>query len=100
MTNSRKKIISWIIFIVFSVVVLGSSFFIITHADHDCTDEDCSVCMEISECFKTIKTLGTALTGVMHLSVMLFALSVIVKSFTGTRSDHITLISLKVELLN
>ena len=96
----KKRIISWIILIVFSFVIWGSSFFVITHSDHDCTGEDCSVCMELAECHKTLNTLSTAFMGSVHLAVMMFVLSVTVKSFTETRTDHSTLISLKVELLN
>ena len=100
MTNSKKRTVSWIVLIIFSFVIFGSSCFIITHTDHNCTGEDCSVCMELAECHKTLNTLGTAFIGILHLSVVMFVLSVIVRSFTKGQTDHTTLISLKVELLN
>ena len=100
MATKRNRVISWILIIMFSFVSLGSSCFIITHADHDCTGEDCSVCMELTECHKTLNTLGTAFMGSVHLAVMMFVSFVIVRSLAKTRSDHTTLISLKVELLN
>ena len=100
MTRNKNRVISWIILISFSFVIFGSSFVIITHADHVCTSEDCSVCMELAECHKTLYTLGTAFMDGVHLSVMIFVLSVIVKFFISKRSYHQTLISLKVELLN
>jgi hypothetical protein len=100
MSKSRNRAISWIVLVVFSLVIFCSSAFIITHTNHDCTGEDCSVCMELAKCHKTLNALGTAVTGGLHLSVMMFALAVAIKHFTKTRSDHTTLISLKVELLN
>ena len=100
MTNNKKRFVLWIILIVFSFVILGSSSFIITHADHDCTGEECSVCIELSECYKTLNTLGTTLIGSAHLSAMMFVMFVTVNFFTKTIADHSTLISLKVELLN
>ena len=100
MTNNKKRFVLWIILIVFSFVILGSSSFIITHADHDCTGEECSVCIELSECYKTQNTLGTALIGSANLFTMMFVLFVTVNFFTKTIADHSTLISLKVELLN
>ncbi len=100
MTSRKNRVVSWILLIVFSFVIFGSSCFIITHADHDCAGEDCSICMELAECHKTLNTLGTALTGIVNLAIIMFALVVIVKCLTKTRSDHTTLISLKVELLN
>ncbi|NLT10649.1 MAG: hypothetical protein GXY08_14305 [Ruminococcus sp.] len=100
MTDNTKRVISWMLAIVFSLVIFGSSCFIITHADHDCIGDDCSVCMELSECHKTLNTLGTAFMCSANLAVMMFISFMIASCFTTTRSDHATLISLKVELLN
>jgi hypothetical protein len=100
MTSNKKRFVLWIILIVFSFVIFGSSTFIISHTDHDCTGEECTVCIELAECYKTLNTLGTALIGGVHLSAMMFVMFVTVRSFTKTTTDHSTLISLKVELLN
>lgn len=100
MTSNRNRIISLILLLLFSFVILGSSCFIITHTGHDCTGEDCSVCMELAECHKTLNTLGNTFMGGVHIAVMILALSVIVNALIQTSSKHTTLISLKVELLN
>ena len=100
MTGSKKRFITMMILIVFSFVIFGSSSFIITHADHICTGEECAVCIELAECHKTLSMAGTASAGGIHLSVMLLLLYVLIKAAAGTRTDHTTLISLKVELLN
>lgn len=100
MTNSKKRVVSWIVLIVFSFVIFCSSCFIITHADHDCTGEDCSVCMELAECHNALNALGTAFIGGVNLAVVMLILAVTASSFTKTQTEHTTLISLKVELLN
>ena len=100
MAGNKKRIASWLIFIVFCFVIFGSAFFIITHADHDCTGGECSVCTELAECHRILNTSGTAFSGGIQLSVMIFALCLTAGCFTETRTDHSTLISLKVELLN
>lgn len=100
MTSRRNTVISWILFIVFSFVIFSSSCFIILHSEHSCTGEECSVCDELAECHKILNTLDTILICAFHLASVIFALFVILKSHVKTRSDHSTLISLKVELLN
>ncbi|MBQ8979681.1 MAG: hypothetical protein IJ080_08010, partial [Oscillospiraceae bacterium] len=91
--------VSWIIFAVFSLVIFCSSAFIMIHADHDCTGEDCSVCMELAQCHKALQSLGTA-SGALWLALMLCAAVGFCVTVARSRSAHTTLISLKVELLN
>ena len=100
MSNSRKRTVSWILFIVFSLVIFCSTAFIIVHADHFCTGEDCSICMELAECHKTLHTLGTAVAGVLQLILILCIAAALYKVIINSHSAHTTLISLKVELLN
>jgi len=85
---------------VFSLVIFSSSLFIITHAAHDCTGEGCSICMELAECHKTLHTLGTAVKGVLQLILILCIVPALCKVIIKSHSEHSTLISLKVELLN
>ena len=100
MSKSRNRAISWIVLMVFSLVIFCSSAFIIVHADHDCTGEDCSICMELAECHKTLHTLGTGVAGVLQLTLMLCIVAALCKIIIKSHSEHTTLISLKVELLN
>ncbi len=67
MSKGRNRAISWIVLVIFSLVIFCSSAFIIVHADHDCTGEDCSVCMELAECHKTLNTLEQQLQQHYHL---------------------------------
>ena len=100
MAKSRNRAVSWIVLVVFSLVIFCSSAFIIVHADHDCTGEDCSICMELAQCHKTLNTLGTAVAGALQLTLILCIAVVLCKITIKSHSSHTTLISLKVELLN
>ena len=100
MSKNRNRAISWIVLMVFSLVIFCSSAFIIIHTNHDCTGEDCSICMELAECHKTLHTLGTGVTGVLQLILILCIAAALYKVIIKTHSAHTTLISLKVELLN
>ena len=100
MSDSRKRAVSWVLFIVFCLVIFCSSAFIIVHADHDCTGEDCSICMELAQCRKTLNMLGTAFAGALQLTLMLCIVAALCSIIIRSHSEHTTLISLKVELLN
>ncbi|WP_294414165.1 hypothetical protein [uncultured Ruminococcus sp.] len=100
MSKSRNRAISWIVLMVFSLVIFCSSAFIIVHADHDCTGEDCSICMELAQCHKTLHTLGTAVAGALQLTLMLCIVAALCNIIIRSHSEHTTLISLKVKLLN
>ena len=100
MSKGRVRVLSWVILLVFSLVIFSSSLFIITHAVHDCTGEGCSSCMELAECHKTLHTLGTAVKGVLQLILILCIVPALCKVIIKYHCEHTTLISLKVELLN
>lgn len=100
MTGSRKRFFSWIVLLIFSLVIFSSSCFIILHSNHVCTSEECSVCTELAGCHKTLNTLGTSVISGVHLSFMMFAVCAVLKLLISCKSYHTTLISLKVELLN
>lgn len=100
MSKSRNRAISWIVLMVFSLVIFCPSAFIIVHSNHDCTGKDCSICMELAECNKTLHTLGTAVAGELQLTLVLCIVAVLCNIIIRSHSEHTTLISLKVELLN
>ena len=100
MSKSRNRAVSWIILIVFILVIICSSAFIIVHADHDCTGEDCSICMELAQCHKTLHTLGTTVAGALQLTLMLCIVAALCNIVIRSHSEHKTHISLKVEFLS
>ncbi|SFB95648.1 hypothetical protein [Ruminococcus albus] len=100
MSKRRNIALSWIVATVFSLVIFCSSAFIIVHAEHDCGGEDCSVCLELAKLHKTLHELGTAVAGTIILALMTFIIAALCKITVCSRHAHITLISLKVELLD
>ncbi len=100
MSKSKSRVLSLIVLLAFSFVIFTSSLFIIVHADHHCTGEGCAVCTELAECHNTLSALGTAVAGTLPVSLILIAAAVLVCVTVQARSEHTTLISLKVELLN
>ena len=100
MSKNSNKAVSWILSVIFSLVIFCSTAFIIVHADHFCSGEDCSICMELAECHKTLHTLGTAVAGALLPTLMLLIMAVLIRIVIKLYTAHITLISLKVELLN
>ena len=55
------------------LVVLSSSVFIIEHADHDCTGEDCPICEQLYACAQNLKNLAAAVAVVMAMIAFGFA---------------------------
>ena len=56
--------------------------------------------MELAECHKTLHTFGTAVAGALQLTLILCIVAALCSIIIKTHSEHTTLISLKVELLN
>ncbi len=52
MSTDRKisRVFACIVAAMVLFVVLFSAFFIVSHADHDCTGEDCPVCACMQQC--------------------------------------------------
>ena len=54
MENSRKikmnKALAGIMATMILLVMLFSAIFIVSHTDHDCTDEDCPICACLQQC--------------------------------------------------
>ena len=97
---SRRRSISWLMVIVFCFVIFGSSCFIVFRTAHDCSGDSCSVCEELAECHKMLDKLGTAFSCGGTASPVIVTFSEMIVFFSEAVSDHVTLISLKVELLD
>ena len=93
-------IISVIISIYFLAIFVLSAAFIAGHADHAHSSADCSVCQQISECEKILHR-NFSLSGFGTVCAALSILFVIVAvSAVRDKTSAVTLVSLKVELLN
>lgn len=100
MTSRKRHFISALILVVFSFVIFGSACFIIEHADHECSGEDCPYCMELAVCGKILQSLGNAVPAAAATIILVTAFFDTQRSIFTYSIDHNTLISLKVELLN
>ncbi|MCR4861851.1 MAG: hypothetical protein K5884_04440 [Ruminococcus sp.] len=100
MANKSRRLVSILIAAVFSIVVFGSLLFIIEHSAHDCSGEDCAVCMEIAACQNNLSAFGTTSAAAIAVTAAIAIFAVLVIAAVRTISNNSTLISLKVELLN
>ena len=55
----------------FIAVSLLSIFFVSTHAVHDCTGEDCTICAQIHQAQSLLKQLGSYTVQITPLSIAL-----------------------------
>ncbi len=93
----NKNLIAGVICAAFVFIFLFSVIFIAVEGDHDCTGEDCPICMEIQACIQTLQTLGTALSSFILLATVIY-ISVIRTANSYQRSALHTLVTLKVKL--
>ena len=100
MIKKRDRFLAWAVLFAFSLVMLGSSVFIVLHTEHACTGDDCPVCAALADHHKNLNMLGADSAGEFHIPLMLFIVYVLERAVISTRSKHMTLISLKVELLS
>ena len=81
------------------VVVLFSAFYIAAETEHDCTGEDCPVCVCIQHCENTLRGIGEGISAPSSVIIpFLFVLLTTALFVTAVPSD--TLISRKVRLNN
>lgn len=96
---SKKRIMSWILIVFFVSGVLFSYGYIARNVEHDCTGQECPICMHLQQAaqfLSNIKTMSTTPVFLAFLSV--FTLGVVLVYIHEYCTD--TLVSLKVELLN
>ncbi len=58
------KIHALILSMLLSVVLLFSAFYIVAEAHHECSGEDCPICVCIHQCERTLQQIGNGITEV------------------------------------
>ena len=96
---TKKRILTAVLATLVLVVMLSSSLFIIEHADHDCTGEDCQICQQIYLCTQTLKTLSLAGMAVVVFFALSALLHISIRQVETACVPH-TPVSLKVKLSN
>lgn len=96
---TKKRILAAVLTALVLAVMLSSSLFIIEHADHDCTGEDCPICQQIYLCTQTLKTLSLAVIAAAVFYAFSALLSITIRQVETACVPH-TPVSLKVKLTN
>ena len=80
-------------------ILLASSVFVVSHADHDCDREHhhCLICEQISLCTQHLKTISSAVAAPLMLAAALGIVLVTVPYFVPVRVRG-TLVTCKVKL--
>ena len=95
-----NKSISIIISLTVMFVLIGSTVFIVKHIGHHCEDKNCPVCIELANCHNNILQLGSTCAAVCNFTAFVTGYIAYGIYTVFSVPDSITLISLKVELLN
>ena len=53
------------------LVLLASTAFVVSHADHDCQGDDCLVCQQINFCTQHLKTVSLAVAAALLFAAFL-----------------------------
>ena len=94
--NKNKRLYAFLAAFLVTAVLLLSGLFIVTHAEHDCTGEDCLVCAEIEACVCTIQLLSKAVGTGAYLVIS----KILSLCQTGLFLCPVSLVSLKIRLDN
>ncbi len=96
---TKKRILAAVLTALVLAVMLSSSLFIIEHADHDCTGEDCPICQQIYLCTQTLKTLSIAVIAATVFFALAALLHITIRQTEAVCVPH-TPVSLKVKFTN
>lgn len=100
MMNNKNRILSFVVLLIFSFVIFSSACYIAVHTGHECSGDNCSVCIELAECDHVLHTLALGTSAAIKLMLLLFTVAALIKAVIRVYSEHDTLVTLKVELLS
>ncbi len=94
-----KSITAGVMGLLMLVIVLFSAFSIAAEADHECSGEDCPVCVCIHQCENALHRIGDGITVRITVAAPVI-LILLAAAFAITAVSRNTLISRKVRLNN
>lgn len=95
----KTRLLSWIMAVIVSVTVLFCYQYMIQNAHHNCSGEDCPVCMELAMAAHTLSELK--IIPILPLSMAVLCVFTLMYTNLNTiLCVQQTLITLKVELLD
>ncbi len=92
-----KRMPAIIMGILLSAIVLFSAFYIAAEAEHDCSGEDCPICVCIQQCERTLQQIAAGITELAATLIPAILLAITVP-LTVWVSVQGTLVSRKVRL--
>lgn len=95
----HKRIIAGILGILMLFIMIFSTFYIAIEIDHDCSGEDCPICICNQQCENTLRQIGNGIAIQIAIVVPIFSLLISVFLFTFDFPQE-TLVSRKVRLNN
>lgn len=97
--TEHRRIYAFLAAFLVAAVLFISGLFIITHAKHDCTGDNCPVCAEMRTCVIVIHVLSEALgAGSVVIFAYFMALKPFISFMTGLCLRPVSLVSLKIRL--
>ena len=93
----QHKAIALSLSMILCFVMLLSAFFIVTEANHDCSGEDCHICMEMKACLTRLRSLISSLFPIAIVLGIYVGLSQAKQLLHFFLTSH-TLVFLKVKL--
>ena len=60
MQNKKaKRITAWVVMVATVLVILFSTYYLVEHSYHNCTGNECPICMVMEQCSNNLKTMST-----------------------------------------
>ena len=97
----HKRICAFVTAFLVAAVLLLSGLFIVTHTEHECTGEDCPVCVQLEACAATIRLITEAAgAGAVIIFAYIIAQKLVISYQSGLNLRPGSLVSLKIRLDN
>ena len=94
--DSNRRIFSGLLSAILLSVLLFSSAFVTSEADHACSGHDCPICLELQNCVANFQLLGSALGGDAVVSAPLAPIGFDARVVCAYRAPSLTLQRLDV----
>lgn len=97
--TKNNRILTLLLALIVGFVVMFSSVFTVVEAYHNCEEEHCQVCYQISVCKNTLKTLSDVVVTISAAIALVYSLLTCLFVFITNRQSE-SLVTLKVKLSN
>ena len=95
--SAAKRLATGIMGLMMLAVVLLAAFFIAVEAGHDCSGEDCPICLCMEQCENTLRNMGDGLASFAVTAFFCF-FAVLTAELFSPEITGITLVSQKIRM--